>query len=90
MSHSKAFGITLALVLLPATAFAEDVGPQTRSEARAKAREACAGDAQKFCANIERAKGAMRTCLQTHETQLSEACRAARSARDAARAKNKS
>ena len=29
-------------------------------------RAACAADVQKFCANIERAKGAMRTCLEAH------------------------
>ena len=35
-------------------------------------RAACAADVQKFCANIERAKGAMRACLEAHETQLSD------------------
>jgi hypothetical protein len=90
MSQSKAFCIALALALLPAAALAEGAGPQTQFEARAKVREACAADAQRFCANVERGKGAMRTCLQAHETQLSEGCRAARSARDAARAKDKS
>jgi len=91
MSYSKPLGIALALALLPGAAFAQGTAPQAQvPEARAKVREACAADAQKFCANIERAKGAMRSCLQAHEAQLSETCRAARSEREAARAKDKS
>jgi hypothetical protein len=91
MSHSKALGAAFALaLLLPATVLAQGASPQAVPEARAKVREACAADVQRYCANIERAKGAMRSCLQAHEAQLSEGCRAARSEREAARAKDKS
>ncbi len=89
--YIKSIGIALALALSPMAAFAQSAGPQTAvPEAREKARAACAADVQKFCANIERAKGAMRSCLETHETQLSDGCKAARAERAAARAKEKS
>ena len=87
----ETFGIALALALLPATAFAQSAAPQSAApEAREKMRAACAADVQKFCANIERAKGAMRGCFEAHETQLSDGCKAARAERAAARAKDKS
>ena len=83
--------IALALAVLPMTALAQSAAPDTAmQEARAKVRAACAGDAQKFCANVERAKGAMRACLEMHEKQLSNSCKAARLERAAARAKEKS
>ena len=84
-------GALLMLAALPVTALAQSATPDTaKEEARAKFRAACAADAQKFCANIERAKGAMRACLTSHETQLSEICKAAREERAAARAKERS
>jgi predicted outer membrane protein len=87
----KTLGAALALALLSATAFAQSATPQSAApEAREKMRTACAADVQKFCANIERAKGAMRGCLQAHEAQLSDGCKAARVERAAARAKDKS
>ena len=89
----KTCGILLALAALPITALAQSATPTpdlAKQEARAKFRAACAPDVQKFCANIERAKGAMRVCLTTHETQLSDACKAARAERAAAREKQKS
>lgn len=96
MLHAKACGVALALIVMPATAFAQSaapsVAPQSQTqmpEARVKVREACAADVQKFCANIERAKGAMRGCLQAHEKDLSDSCRAARIEREAARSKDK-
>ena len=52
-------------------------------------RAACAADVQKFCTNVERGKGAVRTCLDAHQTQLSDDCAAARAERAAARAKEK-
>jgi predicted outer membrane protein len=85
MKH-KTFGVALALALLPATAFAQSAAPQSAApEAREKMRTACAADVQKFCADIERAKGAMRGCLQAHEAQLSDGCKAARVERAAAK-----
>ena len=97
----KAYGLALALVLVPAAAFAQSAAPRLRPRPRppqppAAPRRAsgCArparADVQKFCANVERAKGAMRGCLEAHETQLSDGCKAARAERAAARAKEKS
>ena len=89
----KTCGALLMLAALPLTALAQSTTPPTdaaKQEARAKFRAACADDVQKFCANIERAKGAMRTCLTAHETQLSAACKAARDERAAARGDKKS
>ena len=80
-----------ALAALPMTALAQSATPDpAKEETREKLRAACAADVQKFCANIERAKGAMRACLEAHETQLSDSCKAARAERAAARAKDKS
>jgi hypothetical protein len=91
----KAYGFVLALALVPATAFAQSASQSTAPEAaapeaREKARAACAADVQKFCATVERAKGAMRTCLEAHATEISDGCKAARAERAAARAKDKS
>lgn len=87
----KTYGIALALAVLPLTALAQNAAPdKAKQEARVKMRAACAADVQKFCANVERAKGAMRICLDAHETQLSDSCKAARVERAAARAANKS
>ena len=89
--HLKTCSIVLALAVLPMTALAQSTTPQqSTGEERGKRREACAADVQKFCANVERAKGAMRSCLEAHEKQLSEGCNAARAERAAARAKDKS
>ena len=82
----------LVLLLLPAAALAQTpaapASPQA-TEARGKVRAACAADAQKFCPNIERGKGARRACLQAHETELSEGCRLARAKRAAAKSNSK-
>ncbi len=86
----KSLGVALALTLLPWTVLAQSPTPAARDEARQKVRAACAADVQKFCSNIEHVKGALRTCLETHEKQLSDGCRAARAERAAARAKDKS
>jgi hypothetical protein len=83
--HLRTYGLALALAVLPLTALAQS----PTSEAREKMRAACAADVEKYCANIERAKGAMRTCLDAHQTQLSDGCKAARAERAAARAKEK-
>lgn len=91
MRHKMA-GAFLFLVLLPAAALAQTSTPQSpaRAETRQKVRTACAADIQKFCATIERAKGAMRTCLEQNQTNLSNECNAARAERAALRAKEKS
>jgi hypothetical protein len=86
----KSYGLALALVVLPLMALAQGAAePKATPEARAKMRDACAADVQKFCADVERGKGAMRTCLEAHQTQLSDGCKAARAERAAARAKDK-
>ncbi len=87
----KTLGVALALALLPVTAMAQNATPDpAKAEARAKLRAACSADVQKFCANIERAKGARRACLMAHEKELTDGCKAARAERAAFRAKEKS
>jgi hypothetical protein len=86
----KSYGLALALVVLPLTTLAQDATtPKATPEQREKMRAACAADVQKFCADVERGKGAMRTCLEAHQTQLSDSCKDARAERAAARAKDK-
>jgi hypothetical protein len=92
MTYAK-FAAVLLFAALPFQAFAQSAvtPPATeKSEARAKVREACGADMQKFCAGVERAKGAMRACLVEHEKDLSAECKAARDERAAARGKEKS
>jgi hypothetical protein len=88
----KSLGVALALALVPCSVLAQSAAPPppASDEARQKVRAACAADVQKFCANVERAKGALRTCLETHEKQLSDGCKAARAERAAARARDRS
>ena len=92
----KIRGAGLLLLLLPAAALAQSATPPApapvspeRAAAREKMRTACAADIQKFCAGIERGKGAMRACLDRHQNDLSPACQAARAERAALRAKEK-
>jgi hypothetical protein len=97
---TKTIGAAILLVVLPFAALAQSVPPSStpppdaasvqKSEARAKMRAACGTDIEKFCANVERGKGAMRSCLESHQNDLSAACKAARAERAAARAKDKS
>jgi len=90
----RTVGIALALSVLSFAAVAQSTTPQNsdaaassdRAEAREKYRAACADDVQKFCANVERAKGAIRSCLETNASQLSDSCKTARADRAAARA----
>jgi len=91
--HYAKIGALLLLGAVPVVAIAQNAtqpAPSVeRSEAREKVRAACGADVQKFCANIERAKGAMRGCLAAHEKELSPACKEAREERAAARGKDK-
>ncbi len=83
----------LLLVALPLAAQSQETqqpAASERAEARAKVRTACQPDIQRFCANIERAKGAMRACLDANQKDLTTGCNAARTERAAARAKEKS
>jgi hypothetical protein len=87
-------GAAFILALLPAVAQSQSATPPAmsieRSEARTKVRTSCAADIQKFCASIERAKGAMRACLDQNQASLSAECSAARAERVAAREREKS
>ena len=86
--HFRICAIALALTALPTIAMAQSTTPDpAKEEARAKHRAACGSDMQKFCANVERAKGAMRGCLDAHATELSDSCKAARAERAAAKGK---
>jgi hypothetical protein len=42
---------------------------------------ACAADVQKFCASAPRGKGQIRACLESHQVELSDSCKAAMAAR---------
>jgi hypothetical protein len=92
---SRARSFTFMLALAPALAisvpaWAQGASPQSAApEMREKVRAACAADVAKYCADIERAKGAMRGCMEAHDAQLSDGCKAARAERAAARAKEK-
>jgi Cysteine rich repeat len=88
--NGKIVGTALLLSLLPAAALAQSAPSPERAEAREKVRTACAADIQRFCANIERAKGAVRSCLEQNQTSISQECNAARAERAALRAKEKS
>lgn len=87
--HRKILGTVFLLSLLPAGALAQSAPSPERAEAREKVRTACAPDIQRFCANIERTKGATRSCLEQNQTGLSQECNAARAERAALRAKEK-
>jgi len=95
--HRLLLAAAAALALLPLGALAQSTSPQApasapsanQQQARTNVRTACAADIQKFCANIERAKGAMRSCLMAHENELTTGCKAARAERAAERAKSK-
>src|SRR5262249_53947309 len=91
--YNKIRSAALLMILLPAAALAQSATPPSadpeRAAAREKIRAACATDIQKFCAGIERGKGQMRACLETHQKDLSPACQAARAERAALRAKEK-
>ena len=88
--HRKLIGASFVLALLQGLALAQSAPSPERAEAREKVRIACAADVEKFCANIERVRGARRACLEEHEKQLSAPCKAARAERAAMRAKDKS
>jgi hypothetical protein len=102
--HRSTLAAAVAITLIPFAALAQSTAPKAPAtaaptaaapatdaqEARSKVRTACAADIQKFCASIERAKGAMRSCLEAHEKDLTATCKAARAERAAERAKAKS
>jgi hypothetical protein len=91
MMRYSILGAAVALGTLWLPAPAQEAATPGAAEARARVRSACAADAEKFCAGVERGKGGgMRACFAAHEAQLSAECRAARTERAAARAKDRS
>ena len=60
----------------PATAAAPEANGPKRGQA-------CQADIQKFCATVEKVKGAMRACLDSHTAELSDGCKTARAERAA-------
>jgi hypothetical protein len=72
---------TLALALLSLSVHAQTPEPTT---GKSPLRGACSADVQKLCADTPRGKGQVRGCLESHQAELSDSCKAAM----AARAKN--
>jgi len=83
--------VALGALCLPALAQETAPGGADSAAARTKVRSACAADAEKFCAGVERGKGGgMRACFEAHQAELSAECKAARTERAATRAKERS
>lgn len=77
-----AIALAAALLLSPLTAFAADsttttapAAEQSAAPEQGKRWAACADDVKKFCANIERGKGQIRSCLEGHTSELSDSCK---------------
>jgi hypothetical protein len=83
--HHTTVGAALLLMALPLSALAQPAAPPPATpspalkEAPMKMRAACAGDMQKFCADVARGNGARQGCMRGHRAELSPACQAARS-----------
>jgi len=94
MMRSSILGAAIVLFALSGAALAQEkdgTDADSAAAARAKVRAACAADAEKFCAGVERGKGGgMRACFTAHESELSAECKAARTERGALRAKERS
>jgi Cysteine rich repeat len=60
-----------ALCLAPAAAFAQT----TPAPAAGQHWQACAADRQKFCATVEKGKGLVRKCLESHASELADGCK---------------
>lgn len=48
---------------------------ETMREHMLEAREACGGDAKKFCMDSKPGHGRIVACLESHESELSDACK---------------
>jgi hypothetical protein len=70
-----------SLFAVTTPAFAQTAPPPQVSAAR----QACAVDLQRYCAGVEPGGGRIVQCLQRNATQLSEGCRSALVAAQAAR-----
>lgn len=69
--------VALAAGLFTLPALAQTTQPSTSKGAL---RGACSAEAQTFCSNTRRGKGQLRSCLQEHQAELSDGCKAAVSA----------
>ena len=68
--------VSSAAIAETAPAPAPTAAPAAAADATGGKRwEACKADVQKFCANLEKGKGVIRTCLESHKTELSDACK---------------
>jgi len=70
--------LSLALLLLPLPVLAQSAEPKG---GKGELRAACSTEVQKFCASVPRGKGQVRGCLESRQTELSDACKAAMAAR---------
>ena len=69
--------IAVAGVICAGAAVAQTTQP---GAGKGALRGACTAEAQKFCADAPRGKGQLRSCLQEHQAELSDGCKAAVSA----------
>ncbi len=71
-----AIALAAALTLGSAVSFAADsAAPASDAAPAAAGKGACKADVQKFCADVEHAKGKIHECLTQHAADLSDACK---------------
>ena len=75
--------LALALAVLPAAA-----ALATTAKPLPSVRKACMPDVHKFCSGIPLLSDRLRQCMKAHGDDLSDACKAAEAAREAARRSN--
>ena len=80
-----AFICVASVAAIAQTAPAPTASPVAQDAGVSKVRLACAADMQSFCATAEKGKGMIRSCLDSHATELSDACKTARAERAAAK-----
>jgi hypothetical protein len=74
----------VVLWLVPQVTLAQTTEPADAPAAKGK----CAAEVQKFCATVEKGKGLIHACLESHSSELSEGCKTSM-AEHAAKAKEK-
>lgn len=88
--------LAIALGALPAIALSQSApapaaaaaAGQVEHATRGKYRMACAADIARFCADIEKGKGKMRACLESHPSEITAGCKDALAERAAAKSKS--
>jgi hypothetical protein len=63
----------VALSLLSLSVFAQTSEPKSKGQLKG----ACSTDVQKFCADTPKGKGLVRACLDAHQAEVSDTCKAA-------------